>query len=156
MADPTLVDVARYRVLFADCDPMRIVYYGNYFRLFEIGRCELFRRLGHPFRSYTERGLYLAVTATSCRYLRPARYDDEVVIQAGITSVGKVRVTIAYAVRLEAEVLVTGETEHVVLDDDGRPQRLPADVRATILAAAPDAERTLRRPARPPLSTRPG
>ena len=135
MAGPTLVDVARYRVLFADCDPMRIMYYGNYFRLFEIGRCELFRRLGHPFKTYTERGLYLAVIGASCRYLRPARYDDEVVIEAGIANLGRVRVTIAYAVRRDDEVLVTGETEHVVLDDDGKPQRLPEEVRASILAA---------------------
>jgi len=140
MSAAALREVARYRVLFADCDPMRIMYYANYFRLFEIGRCELFRRLGHPFRSYTERGLYLAVIAANCRYIRPARYDDEVVIEAGIANLGKVRVTIAYAVRLDGEVLVTGETEHVVLDDDGRPQRLPAEVRASILAATPEAE----------------
>lgn len=139
MSAAALSEVARYRVLFADCDPMRIMYYANYLRLFEIGRCELFRRLGHPFRSYTERGLYLAVIGVHCRYLRPARYDDEVVIEAGIASLGKVRVTIAYAVRRDGELLVTGETEHVVLDDDGRPQRMPADVRASILAVAPEA-----------------
>ena len=140
MSAAALTEVARYRVLFADCDPMRIVYYGNYFRLFEIGRCELFRRLGHPFRSYADRGLYLAVIGANCRYLRPARYDDEVVIEAGVAHLGKVRLTIAYAVRRDGELLVTGETEHVVLDDDGRPQRLPADVRASIVAAAPEAE----------------
>ena len=40
-----MIEVARYRVIFGDCDPMKIVYYGNYFRLFEIGRAELFRRI---------------------------------------------------------------------------------------------------------------
>src|SRR4029450_2259386 len=55
-----LTPVARYRVLFADCDPMRIVYYASYFRLFEIGRAELFRGLGHCFADYVARGLYLA------------------------------------------------------------------------------------------------
>ena len=49
--------VARYRVLFADCDPMRIMYYASYFRLFEIGRAmrvwvprqrHLFAGLGTP------------------------------------------------------------------------------------------------------------
>lgn len=82
-----LIDVARYRVIFADCDPMRIMYYGSYFRLFEIGRAELFRKLGHPFPRYIAQGLYLAVIETNCRYLKPARYDDHVTIRAGVTDV---------------------------------------------------------------------
>ena len=133
MSSPALPVVARYRVLFADCDPMRIMYYGNYFRLFEIGRCELFRRLGHSFREYVERGLYLAVTAAACRYRRPARYDDEVEIHAGITAVGGARLTISYAVWRAGELLVEGHTDHAVLDDAGRPQRIPAEVRTAAL-----------------------
>ena len=45
MADqpPCLRDVARYRVIFADCDPMRVMYHANYLCLFEIGRAESFR-----------------------------------------------------------------------------------------------------------------
>src|SRR6266850_8306954 len=93
-----LLEVACYRVLFADCDPMRIMYYGSYFRLFEIGRAELFRRLGHPFREYVARGRYLGVIETTCRYRRPARYDDELVIRAAITQFGRARVEIAYQV----------------------------------------------------------
>src|SRR5262249_59825002 len=90
--------VASYRVVFADCDPMRIVYYGNYFRLFEIGRAELFRGLGHAFKGYVDRGLYLAVVETRCRYRRPARYDDVLAIRAGVTRVGAARLEIAYAI----------------------------------------------------------
>lgn len=125
-----LAEVARYRVIFGDCDPMRIMYYGNYFRLFEIGRCELFRGLGHPFRDYVAQGLYLAVIAAHCQYRRPARYDDDLGIRAGIRKVSGARITLAYAVYRDDELLVEGETEHAVLDDDGRPQRMPAVFRA--------------------------
>ena len=122
--------VADYRVVFADCDPMRIVYYGNYFRLFEIGRAELFRQLGHAFPGYIERGLHLAVLATACRYHRPARYDDVVAIHAGISSVGRARLEIHYELKAEdGTVLVTGHTEHAILDDTGRPQRIPQEIR---------------------------
>ncbi len=133
---PALRDVARYRVIFADCDPMRVMYHANYLRLFEIGRAELFRQLGHPFPTYIAQGLYLAVVECTCRYKRPARYDDEVIIRAGIASVGRVRLTIAYeAVGLDREVLATGHTLHVVLDEAGRPQRLPLAFRAAACAA---------------------
>ena len=132
---PDLAEVARYRVIFGDCDPMRIVYYGNYFRLFEIGRCELFRGLGQPFREYVAQGLYLAVVEATCRYRRPARYDDDLSIRAGVRSVGGARLTIAYAVYRDDELLVEGTTQHALVGDDGRPQRLPAAFRAVAEAA---------------------
>jgi acyl-CoA thioester hydrolase len=132
-----VIDVARYRVLFADCDPMRIAYYGTYFRLFEIGRAELFRRLGHPFPEYIARGLYLGVIETSCRYRRPARYDDELVIRAAVADVGRVRLQIAYEVvrAADRELLAGGSTVHAVMDEEGRPRRIPIEFRQAALAA---------------------
>lgn len=136
MSAGDLMEVARYRVIFADCDPMRIMYYGSYFRLFEIGRAELFRRLGHPFPQYIAQGLYLAVIETTCRYVKPARYDDELMIRAAVTEVGRARLQINYeVVGIEGDVRAHGCTTHVVLDESGRPQRLPADFRDMALAA---------------------
>jgi acyl-CoA thioester hydrolase len=130
MSGTGLIEVARYRVIFADCDPMRIMYYGSYFRLFEIGRAELFRRLGHPFPEYIARGLYPAVIETTCRYLRPARYDDELVIRAAATDVRRARLQISYEIAgLDGEVRAIGSTVHAVLDESGRPQRIPVEFR---------------------------
>jgi len=129
-----LTPVARYRVLFADCDPMRIMYYASYFRLFEIGRAELFRDLGHCFGDYVARGLYLAVVSATCHYRRPARYDEVLEIRAGIASIGRVRITILYEIVRDAEVVADGMTEHALLDDAGKPQRLPAEIRALVPA----------------------
>ena len=130
-----LIEVARYRVIFADCDPMRIMYYGNYFRLFEIGRAELFRKLGHPFPEYVARGLYLGVIETTCRYQKPARYDDDLIIRAGIADVGRARLTIEYEIdAIDGGVLASGSTIHAVLNDEGRPQRIPPEFREAALA----------------------
>jgi len=135
-AEPKLLDVARYRVVFADCDPMRIVYYGTYFRFFEIGRAELFRMLGHPFPKYIAQGLYLAVIETRCRYLKPARYDDDLTIRAGVSDVRRARLTIHYEIILaNGEVAATGFTAHAVLNEEGRPQRIPAEFREAAVAA---------------------
>jgi acyl-CoA thioester hydrolase len=132
-----VIEVARYRVIFGDCDPMRIVYYGNYFRLFEIGRAELFRRLGHPFSVYIARGLYLGVIETTCRYRQPSRYDDELVISAAVTEVRRARVTIGYEIHgLDGELRVEGATTHAVIGDDGKPRRIPPEFRDAALAMA--------------------
>ena len=125
-----MIEVARYRVIFGDCDPMRIVYYGNYFRLFEIGRAELFRRLGHPFAIYIARGLYLGVIETTCRYRRPSRYDDDLMIYAAVTDLRGARITIGYEIRnTDGELRVEGSTTHAVIDDAGKPQRIPKEFR---------------------------
>jgi acyl-CoA thioester hydrolase len=134
MSDKELIEVARYRVIFADCDPMRIMYYAGYFRLFEIGRAELFRHLGHPFPEYIARGLYLGVIEATCRYRRPARYDDLLTIRAGVAEVGRARLEIAYEVLRGDELLVSGSTVHAVIDEDGRPQRIPAEFREAALS----------------------
>ncbi len=127
----SLREVARYRVLFADCDPMRIMYYGSYLRLFEIGRAELFRALGHPFPRYIQEGLYLAVVEVHCRYHRPARYDDVLSIRAGLREVSRARLTIDYEITRggEPEVVASGFTVHAILNEQGRPVRIPAEFR---------------------------
>ena len=137
VAPRSVIEVARYRVIFGDCDPMRIVYYGNYFRLFEIGRAELFRRLGHPFAVYIARGLYLGVIETTCRYRRPSRYDDDLVIYAAVTEMRRARVAIGYEIRgLDGELRVEGSTIHAVIGEDGKPQRIPPEFRDAALAMA--------------------
>jgi acyl-CoA thioester hydrolase len=134
MRDSNLIEVARYRVIFADCDPMRIMYYGSYFRLFEIGRAELFRKLGHPFPEYIARGLYLGVIETHCRYVKPARYDDDLIIRAGVTEIGRARLAISYAITGPGgDLRANGATLHAVLNDSGRPQRIPPEFRDAVL-----------------------
>ena len=39
------VNRTHYRVLYGDADPMGVVYYGHYLRLFERGRAEFIREL---------------------------------------------------------------------------------------------------------------
>jgi acyl-CoA thioester hydrolase len=130
MSDSILIDVARYRVLFADCDPMRIMYNGTYFRLFGIGWTELLRRFGEPLGSYIARGLFPVVVEAKCRYLKPARYDDDLIIRCGLTLVGAVRFELRHEVaRLGDEVLARGVTVHVMVNDQNRPQRVPAEIK---------------------------
>jgi acyl-CoA thioester hydrolase len=141
MADPRYIEVARYRVIFGDCDPMRIMYNGSYFRLFEMGWTELFRELGEPLTRYIARGLYLAVIDASCRYIKPAKYDDHLVIRAALTNVGAARFEVLYEInRQDGELLARGRTVHAVLDDGGRPQRVPEAFKQAALRTSATAE----------------
>jgi acyl-CoA thioester hydrolase len=109
------------------------MHYEAYFRLFEIGRAELFRRLGHSFADYIARGQYLAVFEAECRYHKPIIYDDDVVIRAGAAEVGRVWVRIDYELAKDGgELLANGYTSLAAVDEEGKIQRIPIEVREAL------------------------
>src|SRR4051812_2627165 len=69
----------RLRVRYAETDQMGIVYHANYLIWMEMGRVELCRELGIRYRDMEqEDGVLLTVAAANCRFVYPARYDDEI------------------------------------------------------------------------------
>lgn len=128
------------RVRYADTDQMGFAYYAHYLRWFEIGRAELLRSLGWSYRSVEDAGIQLPVLEARCRYLKPARYDDEVVIETGVLEVRRASVRFGYRIVRDpaGERLAVGETEHCFLDREGKPTRPPERL-AELLARAPRA-----------------
>ncbi|HEY3215502.1 MAG TPA: thioesterase family protein [Candidatus Eisenbacteria bacterium] len=128
------------RVRYGDTDRMGFAYYAHYLRWFEIGRAELLRSLGMSYRSVEEAGVSLPVVEARCRYLKPARYDDAIVIETGVMELKRVSVRFGYRVVRESdgELLARGMTEHPFLGTDGRPVRPPRAL-AELLARAPRA-----------------
>lgn len=115
----------RLRVRYAETDQMGIVYHSNYLVWFEVGRSELFRELNLPYTQFEEQGLGLAVVEANCRYRKPSRYDDELVIVTKIDHMSSRTVTFSYLVYREETLLTEGKTVHVFINKEGRP----ADVR---------------------------
>ena len=128
------------RVRYGDTDQMGFAYYGNYLRWFEIGRAEMMRSLGRSYREIEAEGVWLPVLEARCRYLKPARYDDEVVIETGVIELGRASVRFGYRVvrASSAELLAMGHTEHCFMGSGNRPMRPPAHL-SELLARAPRA-----------------
>ena len=128
------------RVRYGDTDQMGFAYYGNYLRWFEIGRAEMLRSLGRSYREIESQGVWLPVLEARCRYLRPARYDDEVVIETGVRELGRASVRFGYRILRggDDELLAHGETEHCYMGRGERPVRPPQELLA-LLTAAPAA-----------------
>ena len=118
----------RIRVRYAETDQMGVVYYANYIVWMEVARVELCRSCGFRYRDMErEDGVLLAVGEANCRYLSPARFDDEVILRASIEDANRRMVTFAYEMRLAGEdrKLATGYTKHIFLGNDFRPTKLP-------------------------------
>jgi acyl-CoA thioester hydrolase len=116
------------RVRYADTDQMGMAYHANYLRWFEVGRTEMLRALGMSYREVEEAGIRMPVLEARCRYLKPARYDDELAIVTTLADLGRASLCFEYRVVREAdgELLARGRTEHCFLDPAGRPVRPPA------------------------------
>ena len=87
-----------YRVIYGDSDPFDVVYYANYFDFFERGRTELFRELGVTYRDVSEKGIFLPVSETHCKYHKPAQYDNLLVIETRIAYMKRVSIKFEYKI----------------------------------------------------------
>lgn len=127
----------RFRVRYAETDQMGVVYHANYLVWMEIGRVELVRSLGFNYKELEDtEGLFLSVIEANCRYLYPARYDQEIVVQTAIVKSTVRIVEFAYRIRSADpdRVLAEGFTRHIWLNRDFRPTRLPDAYRGLLHA----------------------
>ena len=116
----------RLRVRYAETDQMGMAYYANYLIWMEVGRADLCRQCGFSYRDLErEEQAFLAVVEATCRYLVPARYDDEILIETELTRVKSRLVEFTYRIRRGDTRLAEGRTVHVVIGPDGRPRVMP-------------------------------
>jgi acyl-CoA thioester hydrolase len=74
----------QYRVRYADTDQMGVVYYGNYGRLYEIGRTEMIREMGLPYVELEKEGVMMPVYSVESRFLNVLKYDELVTIETTV------------------------------------------------------------------------
>jgi acyl-CoA thioester hydrolase len=117
----------RFRVRYAETDQMGVVYYSNYLVWMEIGRVEWCKQQGCSYREMEgEDGILLAVAECQCRYLAPARFDDEIVVKTWVERANPRLITFAYDLQLAGDrKLASGFTRHLILDREFRRMRLP-------------------------------
>jgi acyl-CoA thioester hydrolase len=120
------------RVRYAETDQMGMVYYGNYFTWFEIGRVEFCRQVGFEYKQMEiEDDSFIVVAEATCRYKRPARFDDLLTVRTRVTGSKRRTIRFAYEIFRQGsdELIATGETVHVICDRLGRPKSLPEKYR---------------------------
>lgn len=125
----------RLRVRYAETDQAGVVYHSNYLIWFEVGRVELCRDHGFNYRDMErDADARLPVTEARVRYRHPARYDDEIIIRTRVTLLRSRAITFMYqVVRATDEMLLAeGETDHVVMNKEGRARTFPPDYAAQL------------------------
>ena len=117
-----------FRVRYAETDQMGVVYYANYLIWMELGRAEYCRAAGIRYRDMeVDDGILLAVVDAHCRYLYPARYDEEIAVKTWIEKANQRMVEFHYDIRnaQSGRRLASGGTKHMFLGAQMRPAKLP-------------------------------
>jgi acyl-CoA thioester hydrolase len=123
---------ARLTVRYAETDQMGVAYYANYLVWMEVGRVEYCRSVGFRYKDMeVEDGVLLAVVEAHCRYLHPARYDDQVLVRTWIEEASPRMVRFGYEMLLAegGRKLATGHTKHLFCNRQLKPARLPEKYR---------------------------
>jgi acyl-CoA thioester hydrolase len=123
-------DEITIRVRYAETDQMGFVYYGKYAEYFEVARVESLRNLGVNYKQLESKGIWLPVLNYSIDFIKPATYDDELLIVTTIPVLPAARILFTYECRNNKDELICkAKTELVFLDASSkRPMRCPMEI----------------------------
>lgn len=117
----------KVRVRYSETDQMGYVYYGNYAAYYEVARVEMLRKLGTSYKEMELSGIMMPVLELKCKYIKPARYDEELTIQVKIKEKPSTRITFHYEIYNEQNILInTGETTLVFVNIERNRPCLPS------------------------------
>ena len=125
------VHVLPVRIYYEDTDTSGIVYHANYLRYCERGRSDFLRMAGvrHLVMLEGESKLVWTLRRISLDYMRPARVDDLLMVRTRYTEMAGARLVGEQEIYKGADLLCTARIEAAVITLDGRPRRIPADIR---------------------------
>ena len=141
-----LTNSREVEIEFGDCDPAGIVYYPNYFRMFDASTAHLFEAaLGMKKIAWIKRFgiLGIPMVETGAKFIKPSRFGDVVTITSTITGFKRSSFEVVHKLFNGGALAIEGrETRVWVGTDPDDPQKLksmpvPEEVIAAFSRAQP-------------------
>ena len=113
-------------VRYSETDQMGIAHHSKYPIWFEVARTDFLRKIGFSYSKLESDGILLPLTDIKCRFLKPLKYEDEIIIRTQICRITHVRIGFQYSVfKKETETIVAeGETNQGWTDRQFHPIRI--------------------------------
>jgi len=128
----------RFRARYSETDKMGVIYYANYLVWMEMGRTDYCKSVGFDYRDMELDGANMAVAEVTCRYITPARYDDEILVRTQVERLNRRLIAFTYIISNEQSgtVLAEGRTVHIAMGMDGKSRSIPPRYLELMKAAA--------------------
>ena len=116
----------KIKVRYCETDQMGLVHHGNYINYFEEARIGWISNLGLLYSEMEKSGIILPVSKLNVSYLRPAYFDDDLVVNVELAELPTSRLIFNYTIKNKDEVIVTGTTVLAFLNKETKkPVRCP-------------------------------
>lgn len=104
------------RVRYVECDMQGRVFNAHYLTWADMAHTEALRELVGGYRELIDRGIDFVVVAAELRFLSPARFDDELIINVAVEPPGRTSLRSRYRIDRGAEPVAEATLTHVCVD----------------------------------------
>jgi acyl-CoA thioester hydrolase len=114
-------------VRYAETDRMGVVHHANYVIYCEEARNQFSRDMGASYADFEKEGLFLVVSEVNLRYLAPAFFGQEILIQTWLEDMRSRRITFGYKIMNPETGVVhaTADVKLICTNREGTVQRIP-------------------------------
>ena len=122
------------KIYYEDTDAGGVVYYANYLKFTERARSEMiYEVLGLKHKELKEKfNVIFVVTAINAKYLKSAKFEDNITVITNILKSSAVRLTLKQDIKIKDTILFTSEVELAVVKGNGSIQKLPKELLSKI------------------------
>ncbi|WP_336278535.1 tol-pal system-associated acyl-CoA thioesterase [Bartonella sp. CB175] len=126
------------RVYVADTDFSGIVYHARYLEFFERGRSEFLRDMGfnNDVLAAGSQGekVFFVVRHMEIHFSKPAQIDNLLTIKTRVNRIQGARFFMDQHILHDKIMLVTAKVEIALINEEGKPRRLPNDFLSKVFA----------------------
>ena len=104
-------------VPFHDCDPMQVVWHGNYARYFEVARCELLRKISYDYLDMQASGYMWPIVDMRIKYVGSAVFTQKINVTAELVEYeSRLKINYTICCATTGKKLTKGYTVQVAVD----------------------------------------
>ncbi|UBZ06511.1 acyl-CoA thioesterase [Salegentibacter mishustinae] len=116
MLEKSLTTITKLKVRFHECDPLQIVWHGNYLKYFEEGREDFGREHGISYLDAKAEGFSTPIVKSVCEHKLPLKYSDSFIVETTFKNSNAAKINFFYKIYKGDNLICTGKTTQVFLD----------------------------------------
>ncbi len=105
---------SKQKVQFYDCDPMGVVWHGNYLRFLEVARGEFLDLIDYGYHTIDREGYFFPIVEETMKYMSSLRLGDEFIVKTFLDEY-ELRLVHRFEIWVGDKIYVKGKTVQVAL-----------------------------------------
>ncbi len=117
MTTKVLTSKIELKVQFHECDPLQIVWHGNYLKYFEEAREDFCIQHAISYLDVKLLGFSTPIVSSSCEHKLPMQYRDVFTVETTFKPTDAAKMNFSYKIRIAEKIICVGETVQVFLNE---------------------------------------